>query len=57
VRLAATNTLGQTQTSLLQLFVVGENNPGRAMTRVTDFTVPLAGLPIAIERSYDVRVL
>ncbi len=39
--------------SLLQVTVVGENKPGRVTFSVTDFVVPLVGLPIEIRRSYD----
>ena len=31
----------------------GENKPGRMRAAVKDFTVPLAGIPITIGRTYD----
>ncbi|MFN0172351.1 MAG: PKD domain-containing protein, partial [Bryobacteraceae bacterium] len=53
IKLAATNTVPVTQTNLLLVTVSGEDKPGRMMSTITDFTAPLAGLPIQIQRSYD----
>ena len=39
--------------SRIQLRVTGENKPGRMRAAVKDFTVPLAGIPITIGRTYD----
>ncbi|MCI0714024.1 MAG: hypothetical protein L0154_27965, partial [Chloroflexi bacterium] len=39
--------------SAIMVTVVGENKPGRVRFSVTDFTVPIAGLPIAVGRTYD----
>ena len=33
--------------------VTGEYKPGRVVVELTDFTVPIAGLPITIGRRYD----
>ena len=33
--------------------VTGDYKPGRVVVEVTDFTVPIAGLPITIGRRYD----
>ena len=35
------------------MVVDGEYKPGRVVVEITDFTVPLAGLPITIGRRYD----
>jgi RHS repeat-associated protein/uncharacterized repeat protein (TIGR01451 family) len=53
VRLRGTLSNGTTQTSLIPLKVTGENKPGRFTATVTDLTVPLAGIPITIGRTYD----
>jgi RHS repeat-associated protein len=39
--------------TLTLVSVVGENKPGRVAFDVTDFTVPVAGMPIVIGRTYD----
>ena len=44
---------GQCQVSRVLVNIVGENKPGRVTFTVNDFTVPLAGLPIVIGRTYD----
>lgn len=45
---------GETPSASLSLVtVVGENKPGRINFSVTDLTVPVAGMPIVIGRSYD----
>jgi len=53
VRLRGTLSNGTTQTSLIPLKVTGDNKPGRFTATVTDLTVPLAGIPITIGRTYD----
>ncbi len=53
LRLQATNSASQTQTSLVQIHVGGEYKPGRIQTTMTDLVVPLPGMPIRIERQYD----
>jgi hypothetical protein len=41
------------QSNLTLFNVVGENKPGRVAFDVTDFTVPVAGMPIVVGRTYD----
>lgn len=53
IRVTATDSNGQQQTSQVTITVTGENKPGRMSVKVTDLTVPVSGLPIAIERRYD----
>jgi RHS repeat-associated protein len=53
VRLTGTDTNGNTQVSLIVLNVTGENKPGRIVKTVTDLRVPVAGMPLAITRTYD----
>jgi RHS repeat-associated protein len=53
MQLVATDSTGATQTSVIVLSVVGQNKPGRMTKTVTEFTVPLAGIPITITRTYD----
>ncbi|MBL8234180.1 MAG: PKD domain-containing protein, partial [Bryobacterales bacterium] len=50
IRLQATNSAGQTQTSAVMVFVTGEYKPGRMKVTMTDLVVPAAGFPIRIER-------
>jgi len=47
------SSTGATQRSIIAVIVTGENKPGRVRTTVTDFKVPLAGIPINIARTYD----
>jgi hypothetical protein len=55
IRVTATDTYGQTS-SATSTFVVGKNaKPGDFTLTFTDLNIPLAGLPIAITRSYDSR--
>ena len=44
---------GTTQGSQVTVTVVGANKPGRMTSTVTEFKVPLAGIPISITRTYD----
>ncbi|QOY86405.1 RHS repeat-associated core domain-containing protein [Paludibaculum fermentans] len=53
LRLQAVNSTGAAQVSLVRFYATGEYKPGRVTATVTDFTVPLAGLPIQIQRTYD----
>ena len=53
VRLTATDSAGNTQISLIDLNVIGDNKPGRLTKTVTDLRVPVAGLRITINRIYD----
>jgi RHS repeat-associated protein len=53
VRLTATDSAGNTQASLINLNVIGDNKPGRLTKTVTDLRVPVAGLRITINRTYD----
>ena len=53
VELRGTNSLGVTQTNLASITIGGEYKPGRVTATVTDLVVPVAGLPIEIQRRYD----
>ena len=53
VRVTATDGNGNTQVSQVMITVTGENKPGRITVSVTDMTVPVSGIPIEIERTYD----
>jgi RHS repeat-associated protein len=53
IQLTATSSTGATQISLTAVTVTGEYKPGRERVTVTDFKVPLAGIPISISRTYD----
>ena len=53
IRLTATDSLGHQQISLVAITVKGDYKPGRMTLSVTDFTVPLVGLPITVGRTYD----
>jgi RHS repeat-associated protein len=39
--------------SLALINVIGENKPGRVAFSLTDLTIPVAGLPVVVGRSYD----
>ena len=41
------------KSSEIAVTVTGEYKPGRVVVELTDFTVPIAGLPITIGRRYD----
>ena len=53
IQLNATDTNNNTQVSQVNVTVVGNYKPGRLTSTVTEFTVPLAGIPITISRTYD----
>ena len=53
IRVTATGSNGQEQTSQVMITVTGENKPGRLTFTLTDLTVPVSGLPITIARKYD----
>ncbi|HLJ86073.1 MAG TPA: RHS repeat-associated core domain-containing protein [Candidatus Angelobacter sp.] len=53
IQLQATASNGIQQTSVVTVNVIGESKPGRITTSVTDLRVPLAGIPIAVTRTYD----
>jgi YD repeat-containing protein len=53
IQLQATDTGGQSQYSLVQVTVSGNYKPGRVTATVTDLVVPVTGLPINIQRTYD----
>jgi RHS repeat-associated protein len=44
---------GTTQVSQIAVSITGDNKPGRMTSTVTEFKVPLAGIPISITRTYD----
>jgi RHS repeat-associated protein len=53
VRLTTTLADGTSQASLIFLNVIGENKLGRFTKTVTDMRVPVAGMAITINRTYD----
>jgi RHS repeat-associated protein len=53
IQVDATNSTGHSEVSLVAVTVSGEYKPGRVVVEVTDFTLPLAGLPITVGRKYD----
>jgi len=53
IQLNAAASSGATQVSQITVSVVGDNKPGRMTSTVTEFKVPLAGIPISITRTYD----
>src|SRR5260370_3171272 len=53
IQLNATSSTGATQISVIAVVVTGENKPGRERVTLTDFKVPLAGIPVSISRTYD----
>jgi RHS repeat-associated protein len=53
IQLAATDTTGDFQYSLVLVTVAGNFKPGRVTATVTDLVVPATGLAINIQRTYD----
>ena len=53
IRLQGTNSAGLQQDSGVMITVSGEYKPGRVRFTITDLTIPVAGLPITIARTYD----
>ena len=53
IQLNATSGNGTTQVSQVSVSVVGDYKPGRMTATITEFKVPLAGIPISITRTYD----
>ena len=53
IQLEATSSTGACQLNEIVVSVAGEYKPGREKVTVTDFKVPLAGIPINISRIYD----
>jgi RHS repeat-associated protein len=53
VRVCGTDTNSVAASSMTLFDVVGENKPGRVAFSLTDLTVPVAGLPVVIGRTYD----
>ncbi len=53
IRLQGIDSNGVQQSSAVLVTVVGEYKPGRVRFTITDLTVPLAGLPVVIGRTYD----
>lgn len=53
LRVQGTDTTGASLTSEVYVSVVGENKPGRVRFTVTDLSIPVGGLPISINRTYD----
>lgn len=55
VRLSATNAGGQTSVNTVSAVVTGDLKVGNFTLSFTDLSVPVAGLPIEVIRSYDSR--
>ncbi len=55
VRLIATNAGGQTSVNTVSAVVAGELKVGNFTVSFTDLSVPVAGLPIEVVRTYDSR--
>jgi RHS repeat-associated protein len=55
VRLVATNAAGQTSTVGVTAVVEGEQKVGNFSLSFTDASVPVAGLPMQVTRTYDSR--
>ncbi|MCA9915702.1 MAG: hypothetical protein KC496_20245, partial [Anaerolineae bacterium] len=53
VQLVGENAAGETRACGIPFIVQGEYKPGRVVLSTVDFTVPLAGLPVTIGRTYD----
>ena len=49
----AENSISQEVISQVTVNVAGEYKPGRISLSTTDFTIPVAGIPITIGRTYD----
>jgi RHS repeat-associated protein len=55
VRLVATDAAGQTTTTSVRAVAEGEQKVGNFRVSFTDLSVPLAGIPIEVIRTYDSR--
>jgi RHS repeat-associated protein len=53
IQLQAINSAGAAQLNEIVVSVTGEYKPGREVVTVTDFKIPLAGIPISIGRTFD----
>src|SRR5436190_12508968 len=53
IELDGTDSAGNQKTSLVLVTAADDYKPGRVVVELTDFTVPIAGLPITIGRRYD----
>ena len=53
IDLTATDSFGRQLESDILVTVDGDYKPGREVVEITDFTVPIAGLPITVSRRYD----
>ncbi len=53
LELDGTDQAGNQKTSVVLVNVTGDYKPGRVVFEVTDFTLPIAGMPITIGRRYD----
>ncbi len=53
IMLSGTNSAGTQLDSGVLITVAGNYKPGRVRFTITDFTVPLVGLPITVGRTYD----
>ena len=53
IDVSGTDDHGNQQDSQTLVAVAGDYKPGRVVVDVTDFTTPLAGIPITIGRHYD----
>jgi RHS repeat-associated protein len=55
IRLVATNAANQTSTVSLAVMVEGEQKVGNFSLGFTDLSIPMAGMPIEVTRTYDSR--
>ena len=53
IDLAGTDNQGNQQDNRVLVTVAGDYKPGRMVVDITEFTVPVAGLPITVGRRYD----
>ena len=53
IDLDGTDDAGHQKDSAILVTVTGDYKPGRVVVEVTDFTLPVAGVPITVGRRYD----
>jgi YD repeat-containing protein len=53
IDLTGTDSQGDQQDNEVAVTVAGDYKPGRVVVEQTDFTIPIAGIPITIGRRYD----
>jgi RHS repeat-associated protein len=53
IKLDGTDSAGDEKVSEVAVTVKGDYKPGRVVVELTDFSIPIAGLPITVGRRYD----